>query len=325
MATEHFCTLFDFGYLPQGMALRESLERHVKNFVLWVLCMDVEVEEALKKLDLPSIRIIPLRDVETPALLAVKKERSHGEYCWTMSPFLPGFVFDLEPAIERVTYLDADIFLMDSVHQIYHEFERSGRHVLYTEHGYAPEYDQSLKSGRYCVQLLVYRNTGETRKVLEWWGERCLEWCFARHENGRFGDQKYLDSWRDLFPEETHLLEHPEWTLAPWNALRFPLGSSLLFHFHDLRLYLGGGIQVWGEYRIPMPVQLGAYYPYIVSLLRILDLLNHNGITPRLQPSPRWTFRRIVRRIRGRFTYSRCAKLVQNFERQYPIEQVSRG
>ena len=30
-------------------------------------------------------------------------------------------------------------------------------------------------------------------KALKWWRDRCLEWCYARIEDGKFGDQFYIE------------------------------------------------------------------------------------------------------------------------------------
>ena len=37
---EHFVTIFDSLFLPQGLALHMSMERHIKKYTLWVLCVD---------------------------------------------------------------------------------------------------------------------------------------------------------------------------------------------------------------------------------------------------------------------------------------------
>ena len=232
---EHFVTLFNSLFLPQGLALHLSMERHIENYTLWILCMDGEVHEILKKMKLPNIRILQLSLLETDALKKVKPKRTAVEYCWTTTPFTPRFVFDSDSTVERVTYLDADLWFQKSPSPIFQEFENSGKDVLITDHAYSPEYDITEKSGQYCVQFTIFtREGGET--VRKWWEDRCIEWCFARYENGKYGDQKYLDDWPERFPEKVHVLSNQGWTLAPWNANRFPYSNGIFWHFHGLRL-----------------------------------------------------------------------------------------
>ena len=96
---EHFCTLFDHKFLPMGMSLHQSLITHAQPFHLWIICMDKLVEEQLKILALPQVSLISLQEIETPELLAVKPERSRGEYCWTITPFTFTAVFERQPDI----------------------------------------------------------------------------------------------------------------------------------------------------------------------------------------------------------------------------------
>jgi len=110
---EEFATLFDIHYLPQGLCLYRSLLNHGRPFRLWILCLDEEVEHALRRLNLSHIRLISLLQAETPALQQVKRERNKAEFCWTVTPFLPEFVLQRIPDLERVTYLDADLFFFD--------------------------------------------------------------------------------------------------------------------------------------------------------------------------------------------------------------------
>src|SRR5262249_45390286 len=127
---EHYVTLFDNLFLPQGLALYRSLERHAGSFTLWVLCLDGKTEQTLRSMQLPHMELIALSDVETRELIEVKPGRSRAEYCWTLTPFSPRFVFSRKPDAVRVTYLDADVWLCRSPAPVFAEFEKSGKAVL---------------------------------------------------------------------------------------------------------------------------------------------------------------------------------------------------
>ena len=77
---EHFVTLFDLLFLPQGLALHRSMERHAGNYTLWILCMDDEVHEILSIMKLPNVQLLQLSLVVTKELKRVKPERNVGEY-----------------------------------------------------------------------------------------------------------------------------------------------------------------------------------------------------------------------------------------------------
>src|SRR5438067_2358097 len=100
---EQFATLFDIHYLPHGLCLHRSLLEHGQPFRLWVLCLDGEVELALRRLNLPHVTLISLAQAETQALRQVKPGRNTAEYCWTLTPFLPECVLQRMPQLERVT------------------------------------------------------------------------------------------------------------------------------------------------------------------------------------------------------------------------------
>ncbi len=296
---EHYVTLFDSLFLPQGLALHMSMERHAGSYTLWILCVDDEAHEVLSRLGLPNVRLLQLSRLETPELLAVKPGRSKGEYCWTLTPFAPRFVFEADAGVTRVTYIDADMWLRKNPKLIFREFDASGKHVLITDHAYAPEYDQSAPSGQYCVQFMTFaRDGGEP--VRKWWEEKCIEWCFARFENGKFGDQKYLDDWPHRFEESVHVLTNKELMLAPWNATRFPYGNAVTWHFHDLRIVNNSGSifssvinsgplfstiinseqslsAEFGVYSLPKCTLDFIYHPYLVDLRNVIGELTRIG------------------------------------------------
>jgi hypothetical protein len=276
---EHYVTLFDSLFLPQGLALHRSLERWGSSYTLWILCLDDTSHDVLTRLRPHNVRLLRVGDVATPELLRVKPGRSRAEYCWTLTPFAPRFVFEAAPEVERVTYVDADLWLLQNPAPMFCELEKSGKHVLITRHAYAPEYDKSAVSGRFCVQFVTFsRNGGEG--VRKWWEERCIEWCFAKPEDGKFGDQKYLDDWPERFGEQVHVLQHQEWVLAPWNATRFPYGDALVYHFHGLRLQDGGKISVGDDYALPPVLVRYVYDPYMTTLREVIGELRRIGFDP---------------------------------------------
>jgi hypothetical protein len=269
---EHYVTLFDSAFLPQGLALHASMSRHAGPFSLWVLCMDDEVKATLDAMAIPSIRTIKLSDVESRELLAIKGGRNRAEYCWTLTPYTPKIVFDRDPQAERVTYVDADMYLLRSPSPIFDEFRASGKAVMITDHAYDAEYDSSATSGQYCVQFMTFVR-GSSEAVRQWWQDRCVEWCFDRIEDGKLGDQKYLDDWPIRFPEHVHVLSQIDLLLAPWNARRFPYSRAIAWHFQGFRLLSGNRVLLHRGYSVPDVVNRMIYLPYMHELKNILQNL----------------------------------------------------
>jgi hypothetical protein len=269
---EHYVTLFDSAFLPQGLALHSSMRRNAGEFTLWILCMDDEVKTKLDSLEISTIRTIAVREIETPELLAVKPGRNRAEYCWTLTPFTPKIVFDRDPEVQRVTYVDSDVFLLKSPRPIFEEFETSGKAVMITDHGYDPEYDESATSGQYCVQFMIFTRDA-SEPVRQWWQDRCIEWCFDRSEDGKLGDQKYLDDWPTRFAKQVHVLAQLDLLLAPWNARRFPYSRAIAWHFHGFRLLANNRILLHRAYQVPQVVDRMVYLPYMREIKNSLDII----------------------------------------------------
>lgn len=274
-------TLFDQGFLPNGLALHASLVRHAGDFTLWVLCIDEQTERTLNELELPGVRTAALHDFETSELLSVKDGREPREYYWTLTPFTPKLVFDRDPGAARATYIDADMWLASSPAPIFGELDSSDAAVLITEHAYAKEFEQSLAYGIYCVQFMPFvRGRGE--EIAQWWQEKVIDWCFAEPDAGRFGDQKYLDDWPTRFGSDIRVLQNPQWTQAPWNATRFAARDAITYHFHRLRTVDEHRALV-GLYRLPSDHVDRLYRPYLADLRTAYGQLRSVGFRPRPQ------------------------------------------
>jgi len=308
---EHFVTLFDSRFLLLGLALHASLQKVAPNSHLWVICIDELVRQQINKLKLDHVSTIPLRSIETDELLAIKPTRTVGEYCWTLTPFAPQAVFDLAINAERVTYLDSDLFFFSSPDTFFREFEASNKHVLITEHAYAPEYDRTKLSGRFCVQFMTFRRSVPSFSVMKWWQDRCLEWCFDRSEDGKFGDQKYLDQWPNLFGQEVHILCQVEKTLAPWNVDYFlsknpPPQDPVFYHFQSFRIVGEKLARLYVGVKIGKKAQV-FYEVYLQEICRQIAVMRRHGIALSKMPEPRRHFsflRKMYMKISNKVRYS---------------------
>lgn len=214
----HFCTCFDRNYLLYGMTLFRSLETAAAgaDFVLYVAALDEECCRLLRELDDPRLVPIPLAEIEAfdPEFAATRPGRSRAEYIFTMSPVLPRFLFARFPEIGLLNYLDADLLFFGDVAPVYREL---GEHsLLIFGHRFPEELRYRECFGVYNVEFQLYRRDEEAFRVLDWWRERCLEWCFDRVEPDRFADQKYLDRWHELTASLV-VAQHPGAGVAPWN------------------------------------------------------------------------------------------------------------
>jgi len=192
----NFCTLFDTNYLSRGIALYRSLKNVCDDFHIYIFAFDNTCFNILTKMNLEKATIISLKDFEDKELLNVKSSRTKAEYCWTSTSSTILYVLQ-KYKVDSCTYLDADLYFYSSPEPIFNELTDNS--ILITEHRYSPKYDKSKKSGKYCVQFITFKNDEYGLKSLEWWRERCIEWCYNRFEDGKFGDQLYLDDWTTRF------------------------------------------------------------------------------------------------------------------------------
>ena len=249
MQRRHFCTLFDRGYTFKGVAMLRSLYRHCPGAHVFVLCMDEDTRHVLQGLGFPELTCLVLADVEDAATLEAKKTRNVAEYCWTLTPCLAWHVLEREPAVNTITYLDADLYFYSSVEPLFEEIGTAS--VAIIEHRFTPRLLHLEVNGRFCVEWVGFRRDQTGLACLQRWRAQCLEWCFARLEDQRMGDQKYLDSWPQDY-RSVHVLQHEGAGLAPWNFDRYRFGRLpggafgvngvplIFYHFHQFQLLEGG-------------------------------------------------------------------------------------
>jgi hypothetical protein len=299
--TRELCTLFDSNYLVKAVAMHGSLMEVGADFHLTAFCFDDEARRLLGELRLPHLTTVSLAELERfdPELAGVKADRTPTEYCWTATPALPRYMLATRPEIDEVTYLDADLLFFSDPEPLFAEM--GDESVLITPHRYAPEYAHLIENGVYNVQFMVFRRDERGTTALEWWHDRCIEWCYYRLEDGKLGDQKYLDDWPERFPG-VHVLRHKGGGLAPWNATQYAVHRRdeqvfvdedplVFFHYHRVGVRERGRHD-WRPpgFRVPADVRRLVYGPYLAALdtalarIRAVEPGFRAGVEP---PTPR--------------------------------------
>jgi hypothetical protein len=211
-----YCSYFDHNYLSRALLMIESLRRFEPKTPIYVLALSELCETVLRELALPGVRIIPLGELEQtyPELASIKTTRTLIEYYFTLSPFLPHYLFSRTEA-ERITYIDGDLYFFTSPRPVLDSLGDAS--VAITPHRFSFEYRNHVKYGLFNVAWITYRRCAEGLGCLNAYKADCTAWCYDRVEDGLFGDQKYLDSWPGRYPN-LRIIEHKGFNLAIWNA-----------------------------------------------------------------------------------------------------------
>lgn len=234
----NYCTLFDSYYIHKGIALYLSLESITEDFHLYVMAFDKDSYNKLKELSFKHMTVELLDNFETPELLKVKPTRNKAEYCWTCGPSVIDF-FMSTYSLPNLTYIDADLYFLNNPNVLFYEI--GNKDIAVTEHN---NEDCSI-SGRFCVQYQYFTNKGEGLEALHWWRDRCIEWCYSRFEDGKFGDQRYVDQFPNRYTSLC-IVKNRGAGIASWNMNRYTYTEHSLifdnredefvfFHMHGIR------------------------------------------------------------------------------------------
>ena len=260
----------------------ESLMKYSDDFHLFIFAFDDISYQILNKLNPRNVTTIPLSEFETQELLDVKIKRSKAEYCWTCTPSTINHVLQ-NYEVTNCTYIDSDLIFYSDPGILVEEMLEHHKNVLITEHRYSPlaKLYEEKRAGRFCVQFVTFTKEANSLAILDKWRLQCIDWCYARYEDGKFGDQKYLDEWPSIY-SNIHILEHQGGGVAPWNLLQYQFkadGNSIkglvkttgsefnmvFYHFQYVKFLENGSYDI-GWYLIPSFIKKYSIFPILYKL-----------------------------------------------------------
>jgi hypothetical protein len=208
--------------------------------------MDAATHGFLHNANLENVNLVKLEELESacPDLTRVRGERGLVEYYFTCKPALISFLLKTNPRVDRLTYLDADLYFFAD-----HSLLNVESSIAIVEHRFASNLQSLAVTGRYNAGWISVKRDSTGLDCVEWWRQRCIEWCYDTPDDGRYGDQGYLDGFRRLFGSVVSIT-HKGANLAPWNIGNFSIGlvdgkvvvdgePLIFYHFHGLRQLRG--------------------------------------------------------------------------------------
>ena len=228
----NICTVSDTNYLIKGLTLYESLLRNTDDFTLHYLCIDNESYDNLKKYENKSLIVYNVDDLLSQDQNLVNlKNKNYKYFCWSLASYFSNYL--MKKNNESITYIDSDIYFHASFNEVLNEIGNKEigifRHRQFDMHSGRPE-------GMFNVGV-VYFNNGEIGKhLLNWWCDAVLHMKYP--ELATCGDQRYLDAYIDICPDDLIFIDGNIGHGAPWQ-----------WQLYDFSEYEKDGLIIWNGVR----------------------------------------------------------------------------
>ena len=278
-----YATITDINYLVRALALYYSFEPYLgpnRKFALF--CVDEQSFELSMRMGLSRCLVLSIDDFETDEIRSIKNTRSAKEYTWTFKPVALRHVLKLDPELDWVVYLDADMMVFGDPDTALRTENQAN--CLLTPHASTAQgfIEEEKIAGEKNAGYVAFRNSQEGIRALGWWHDRCLELCPSVPTNGIYADQTYLNEIGHQF-EAMVSSTHRGLNAGPWNVtggeitiadgrIYLAMDELLIYHFQGLRIYGSGLFDLYpGDLKISAIISDYIYRPYLRELSKTIE------------------------------------------------------
>jgi hypothetical protein len=215
-----FCTIIKADYFTRALALYKSIAAFDEQIELHVLVADNKaVHEIAKKY--PRIKLIPVSSLSHyPLVDDLYRKYAHISldfFRWSLKPVFISYL--LENGIDKLLYLDGDMFFVNDYQFLFAELDSSS--VILTPHWKTndPLADSASFFALFRSGIFTAGFIGANQKALpamKWWLEACHFLMGEHPALGIHDDQRYLDIFPVYF-EGTKVIRHQGCTIGAWH------------------------------------------------------------------------------------------------------------
>lgn len=217
----HLFTSITANYIPKARVLAHSAKQFHPDAKFHLVLCDVIPDSVVLEKE-PFDSMITVEELGIPNLKSWIFKHAIVEMCTGVKGVAFQTLLDRYQA-EKVFFFDPDMVILSPLDSLIQKLDQHS--VLLTPHQTVPEQTKeaildnevsSLKHGVFNLGFLGIRNSEKGRQFIEWWRDRCLEFCYDDIPSGLFTDQKWVDLTPAFF-SDYHVLQDPIYNVATWN------------------------------------------------------------------------------------------------------------
>ena len=243
-----FCTVTDKNFVYKCIALCNSIEKYISNSKIWILCLDEESENLIKKLEIQNTETISVSNLNDPELEKTRLTRTKQEFAWTCKPNFMNYLLQIKK-VNTLIFTDSDLLFYNSIESVLEKYKNAS--ILITSHKFSKKKEYLAPVvGYYNSGFIIFRNNETSRACTKKYKDQCIDWCFNYHDKGRHGDQSYLKTWPSEFKNVEEIVEKGV-NLGTWNLEQYKVRKEndsiyidneklICYHFHGFKAYLSG-------------------------------------------------------------------------------------
>jgi hypothetical protein len=238
-------TICSANYLAHAKVLGNSLLEHNPDYHFVIGLVDRLPQELPPSFWHPH-ELIPVEELGIPAFWDMVQKYDLVELNTAVKPFYMEYLYERDPAVEAVIYLDPDILVCGSFQPLAENLQTHP--IVVTPHSCtfndSPDSlyyeERMLTMGIYNLGFVATSRSETTSTFLKWWKKRLESYCYAHPGSGKFVDQLWVTLAPVYFP---HVLieKDPGYNISYWNHferhLSYENGRCRVNGEHDLVFY----------------------------------------------------------------------------------------
>jgi hypothetical protein len=214
-------TICSNNYLALAKTLADSYHDHNPGGK-FVICLVDKKSEEVDYAQFKNTEVIAVADIGIPGFTDLADKYDIVELNTAVKPFFIAYLFNHDPLISKVVYLDPDIYVLGSFDEV--DKELADNTLVITPHIIKPyPLDEQvlpertfLNYGIYNLGFIALNRCAEADGFLNWWQERLRRYCYIDFADGCFTDQLWIN-FAPLFFKGVKVSFHLGINVAYWN------------------------------------------------------------------------------------------------------------